>query len=106
MPSACFTTYGSSMRTGLSPGRVTKTRPFSRLIVSPGIPMIRLMNGIPSAARPDPVGGLKTITSPYWYPSKRTDSLSMRMYSPSTIVGTIELCWTSKGCATKLWMTR
>ena len=30
----------------------------------------------------------------------------MRMYSPSTIVGTIELCWTSNGWATKLWMTR
>ena len=28
------------------------------------------------------------------------------MYSPSTIVGSIELCWTSNGCATKLWMTQ
>ena len=42
------------MRTGLAPGRVTKTRPFSRLTVSPGMPMMRLMNGMPSVSRPEP----------------------------------------------------
>ena len=63
-PSASRTTYGSSMRIGLDPGWVMKTRPFSSVTVSPGMPMMRLMNGIPSVARPELSGGLKTMTSP------------------------------------------
>src|SRR3954464_343467 len=67
--------------------------------------MTRLMNGVPLSSSTS-LGGCRTTMSPRLNESNRGVSLSTSTYWSGSKVRSIDVCWTWKGCATKVWMTK